>query len=343
MRSRKSILTLKLLILASCTIGGATTRAASLTAGNLIVSVNEFTGLSTAPTYIAEYTTSGSRVQIIANVPNPDGTGDPNDEQARDLILGPDNAIYLYNGTFDPTLARFDLETTGVSQQSFAGWSTVNNITYGGLDRLGQYIFATDMETAGGGTPQGVIRFDTAGGPTVRFAETVEPIDLNIGPDGLLYALDGLDTVFTFDPLTFAALGSVALDFDSHRAIAVAGDGSIYSATFGGEIKHFSASGTLLNSLTVAGANFGDIDIGVDGRIALGTGFDGEVVLTDLSLDSFTRFRATDSTSGGEVFVSWVNPALAIPEPSSMALVSIGAVALAASSRLRRRDGRDRA
>src|SRR5438132_13877444 len=56
------------------------TQAATITAGDLIASVNEFTGSVTAPTYIAEYTTTGTRVQILANVPEPGGTSPTTDE-----------------------------------------------------------------------------------------------------------------------------------------------------------------------------------------------------------------------------------------------------------------------
>lgn len=35
----------------------------------------------------------------------------------------------------------------------------------------------------------GIIRFNLLTGPSIRFPETIEPIDLTIGLDGLLYAL----------------------------------------------------------------------------------------------------------------------------------------------------------
>jgi hypothetical protein len=302
-----------------------------LTQGNLIASVNEFTGSSSAPTYVAEYTMTGTRVQILANVPQPGSTG-PTTEEARDLILGPGNAIHLYNGTFSPYLARLDLNTLAWTQQTFAGWSTVNNLSYGGLARLGQYVFATDMNT-GGGAPAGVVRFDTGGGPTVRFAGTIEPIDLNMGPSAVLYTLPGAsspnDTVAKYDANTLASLGTVTIQFDDNRALAVASDGSIFVATWGGVIRRYSAAGSLLDSLTVPGANFADIDINAAGQIALGTGFEGDIILTDLALDAFTRFRATDSTLGGEVFVAWVEPQ-AVPAPRSGSLLALAFMVLVA-------------
>ena len=309
--------------------------------GNLIATVNEFTGSSPAPTYVAEYSPSGVRVQILANVPAPGGSG-PTSDEARDLVVGPGNAIYVYNGTFDPFLARLDGGSSTWTQQTFAGWSTVNNLTFGGLARLDEFLYATDMRTFGpGDEPSGIVRFDTAGGPTVRFAETIEPIDVTIGADRVVYALPGAglpnDTIFRFDATSLAALGTVPIQFADNRALAVAADGSIFVASFDGAIRRYSPTGILVDSLTVPGAHFADIDIDPSGRIALGTGFDGEIVLTDLALDVFNRFRATESTFGGEVFVSWVPQPAVVPEPSCGALLALGLIVL--SGHLRKRRG----
>jgi len=305
---------------------------APITPGNLIATVNEFTGSASAPTYIAEYSPSGVRIQILATVPAPGGTG-PTSEEARDLVLGPGNAIHVYNGTFDPFLARLDLGAGTWTQQTFAGWSTVNNLSFGGLARLDAFVYATDMTTFGpGDLPSGVVRFDTAGGPTVRFAESIEPIDLAIGPDNVVYALPGAglpnDSISRFDALSFAALGTVPIQFADNRALAVAADGSIFVATWDGTIRRYSAAGVLLDSLSVPAAHFADIDIDPSGRIALGTGFDGDIVLTDLALDVFTRFKATDSTFGGEVFVAWGPESAVIPEPSTGALLAMAVIIL---------------
>jgi hypothetical protein len=291
---------------------------------------------------VAEYTPAGTRVQVLAQVPPPGGGPGPTTEQARDLVVGPGNAVHLYNGTFDPFLARLDLGTSTWSQRTFDGWSTINNGTYGGIATLGTFVYVTDMRTFGtGDLPMGIVRFDTAGGPTVRFAESIEPSDLYIGPDGILYALRGdifpNEEIFRFDPITFASLGTVIIPRDDNRAIAVAGDGSIFVATFDGMIRRLSPAGVVLDSLFVFGAdffpsNFNDINIDPFGRIALGTGFDGDIVLTDLSLDGFTRFRATDSPSGGDVFVTWVTT----PAPAGFVLLLAGAAAIAALARRRK-------
>ena len=303
--------------------------------GNLVVSVNEFTGSSPAPTYLGEYQTNGTRRQILANVPAPGGTG-VTTEEARDLVFDPvANAVYLYNGTFSPYLARYGVVAQTWTQQTFTGWSTVNNGSYGGIAKLGNGIYVSDMNT-GGATPQGIVRFDLGGGATTRFATTIQPKDLTIGPNGILYALDGAgsptNTLYKFDPLSGTSLGTVSIDFDDHRAVAALADGTFFTASWGGLIRHYSATGTLLGSLTAPGENFSDIDISATGQIALGTGFEGDVVLTTTTLTGFTKFRATDSTSGGTTFVAWV-----VPEPTALPMMMLGGGLLLAGLRRRPR------
>ncbi len=314
-------------------LSGESAKAASLTAGGLIVSVNEFTGSSNAPRWIREYTSAGTRLQTLSRVPAPGGTV-PSTEAARDLLYGADGDVYLFNGTFTPTLSRFNVATSTWTQTTAPGWSTVNNTTYGGIDQVGQTIFVSDMRTFGPGQePQGIVRFDLAGGGSVRIAPSIEPIDFDLGLDGILYALTGTNTVLKLDPLTGASLGSVTVPSLDYRGIAVADDGSFFLTSSSGLISRFSSSGALLKSLSVTGEFLGDIDIDPAGRIAVGTANSGNVVVTNAVLDAFTKFRATDSTSGGSTFVGWVTP---IPEPGTC-LFGLALVGICGGSRRRRR------
>ncbi len=298
-------------------------RGDPVTPGDVIASVSPlYRGNIVGTKYIAEYSSIG-RVQILTNVPQPGGTGATTD-YARDLIMGTDNALYLYNGTFNPYLARLDLGTLGWTQQTFAGWSTLNILGHGGIARLGAYYYVTDMETFNpGGSPSGIIRFDTSGGPTVRFALGLQPNDLYIGSDGVLYALAG-NTITKYNPLTFASLGSLSITGNYVKAIAVVADGSIFVANLDGHVNHFSNTGILLNSLTIPGAQLSDIDIDSTGRIVLGTINSGIIAMTDTSFVTYTTIPVGDNATGGEVYVAWVT----IPEPSSMALLATAVAAL---------------
>jgi hypothetical protein len=312
-----------------------TAHAVLVTPGDILVSVNEFTGSSSAPRWIREYSATGVRVQTLSQVPNPGGPGFSTDT-ARDLLFRPDGTVYLYNGTFTPTLSRFDPATSTWTQTTAPGWSTVNVLEFGGIAQLGQQIFVTDMETFNtGGTPKGIVRFDLGTGTNSRFASTISPLDLSVGPGGVLYALDGAGsprgTVYKFDSTTGLALGTVAVPTADYRGIAVAADGSFFLADYSGVISRFSSAGSLLDSLTVPGEALGDISLDSLGRIAIGTASSGNVIVTDMLLDSFTKFRATDSALGGSTFVAWTTP---VPEPAT-AIVGLALMAVGVASRRR--------
>jgi hypothetical protein len=309
-------------------------RAATLTDGNLIVTVNEFTGSTNAPRWIREYTPGGGRIQTFPRVPTPTGSTDPTDT-ARDLLRGLDGAIYLYNGTFTPTLSRLDVGSSTWTQTPIAGWSTANNGTFGGIDQMGAQLFLSDMNT-GGAPEQGIVRLDLATAASDRIALGIGPNDFDIGANGILYALDGRSsprsTIYRFDPITGASLGTVTVPFLDYRGIAAGPDGSFYLTTSSGLVAHHSATGALIRSLTVAGEFLSDIDLDPRGRIAIGTGGSGNVVITDAALSGFTKFRATDSTTGGSTFVAWVTP---VPEPGT-ALFGAAIMALCCVTRSRR-------
>ncbi len=296
---------------------------AELTTGNLVVSVNEFTGSANDPRYVAEFSTDGTRIQRFQNLPLPE-SDDSLSEFARNLVVL-NGSIYVYNGTDAPTISELASPSPGSSwtqPYSAPEWNTIPNVSFGGLDAFGNYLFATDMKVDG--DAMGVVRFDTSDGTWTRFGvpgdDGTDPRDLAVDASGKVYALSNnpLRQIDVFDGLSGEAVDSVTLTFDDWRALDVALDGTIYVASWNGDVTRFSAAGSVLDTVNVTNKRFNDIDINHDtGQIALGTGNSGEVYLTDLSLDSFSSFRATESVIGGDAFVSWVG-VTAIPEPSSV-------------------------
>lgn len=307
--------------------------AAELTTGNLIVTVNEFTGSSTAPSYVAEYTTSGNRVQRFTDVPDP-LTGSQTDH-ARDLVVF-DGAIFLHNRASGPSkVLRLDpglVSNPWTEAFEFEGWSTDSVTNTGGLEAFGNYIFATDSDTPNDGQPKGIVRFDTRDGSAIRFGTAdpsgTEPYDLNLDPLGNVYAINNrsLNQIDVFDSSDGSFLRSVSISFDDWRSIDVAADGTIFVGNDDGLIQRYSSDGTLLDSLTLdSNAIVSDLDINdATGQIAIASSnLNDSVYLTDLNLDSFTSFRVTESNIGSRsLFVSWVN-ATAIPEPSSATFCAI--------------------
>jgi len=64
----------------------------------------------------------------------------PATEHARDIVMLAGGNIAVYNGTFDPYLSIYNATTSSWSHHTMPGFSTVNNVSYGGIDVLGNNI-----------------------------------------------------------------------------------------------------------------------------------------------------------------------------------------------------------
>jgi hypothetical protein len=240
---------------------------------------------------------------------------------ARGLSVDPSGNINIYDGTFTPYLASYAPATNSWSYQNFPGWSTFNNVTYGEVAAYKTFVFASDMATADGGEANGIVRFDSAGSGTVRFAQGTDFIQLALGQDGALYGLSHNGGVQTFDPDTLAPLRSFTLaggpDSDI-RSIAVDGSGQILAASWGGYLATYDSQGNYLNSIQL-NDNLVSVALDTDGQVAVGGRF-GEIYLTDETLASVQTIQ----THQWNVFVTFdhyigIAPALATPSFSSLA------------------------
>jgi hypothetical protein len=296
----------------------ATAQAAPLTPGNVLIS-NLNTGSLT------EVTTAGAQVQSFLF---PDFAGGFHD--LRDIVVAPSGFVEAYNGTFTPHLSTLDPATNTITSRTFPGWSTVNNISYGGVGAIADGVYVTDMATAG--APElGVVRFSTSGGPTTRFGSR-EYIDLTIGGDGLLYALAG-SAVDVYDPAAgdaFVRTISFASGVSSGdiRGIAVASNGRLYAAGWNGTVYEVSSAGALLNSRPTGTNNLTDIDLNDANQLLVGSRF-GTVILTDVTLASQTTFPVP---GGPTIHVAWTDP-LTVPEPATATGMFVMAAVLLRRSR----------
>ncbi|MFL5241324.1 MAG: fibronectin type III domain-containing protein [Gemmataceae bacterium] len=269
-------------------------------------------------------------------IPLPPGSTDV--EDARDLTVDTAGNIQIFNGTFSPSLSTYARAAQTWSQRTTTGWTTVNNLSYGGVGALRNFVFVTDMATANQPL-NGIIRFDNSGGPTVRFADSHDFIDLSVGLDGLVYGLSNTSVpnqVFVYDPQTLGLLRSFALtngpDTDI-RSIAVDASGTIMAATWGGFLVKYDSTGKALANIqphmpSGAGENYDSITLDPSGQVAAG-GRNGFVFLTNESLTSVTSI----ATNEWNLFVTFDHyiPQAAIPAaPTSLA----GAPATASSVNL---------
>lgn len=324
-------------------------RADALTTGNILVSTGAF--FTSHPRQVIEFTPIGTMVQFF-NVPVPTGGG-PTD-QVRDLVVGGDGRVYIYNGTFSPTLTVLSPETGAFIQTQGVGFSTINNGSYGGIGTFGNYVFVTD-QTTGGSLANGIVRFNVTDFSSERFASQAFGAgfsDLTVGLDGLLYGFNPpgggpASQINVYDPESLAQVRTINLDSTAFladlRGIAVDGDGTIYAAGWDGRVYRISNSGMVLGSRATGAFNLTDIDIAPDGRLVLGGRF-GDVILTDTAFAALSRFGLEPGFPiGPSIFVAFTDrpgPAQVIPEPASLTLLGLGALGLAAFAHRRTRAAR---
>src|SRR5262249_42162823 len=143
--------------------------------------------------------------------------------------------------------------------------------------------------------------------------------------------------VDVFDPTSLAFQRRINLGVDL-RAIAVDANGDIFAVAFNdNRVFHFDRNGNLLGTLSPGFGGFSDIDIDEAGRIVAAAG--ARLLLTDRSLSSFPTLNV-GTTSPVGIFSAWVQPPLgsvAVPEPSALALLALGAVGVLGYARLRKR------
>ena len=291
---KRITLTLFLVALAP---GGAF--AEGLQPGNLLVSTDD---------RVYETTLDGQIVRLFPT--QYPGGSYPSTEYARDVAVDGDGVLHVYNGTFSPYLSSRDPEVGAAiwSHQTYPGWNTANNISYGGIDVHDRQVFVTDMLTE-----NGVVAFNLDSGIAFRFAAGTDAIDLTVGLDGLLYVLspggspEGR-TIDVYDPETYAFIRSIDLPsifgWNGHRSIAVDANGDVFVADWDGEIHRISAAGALLQTVSPPcdwigfdiACSFFDIAISESGQLALGSR-SGEVIVTDVDFSSVSKFRLLDAGS----------------------------------------------
>ena len=206
--------------------------------------------------------------------------------------------VHVYNGTFDPYLSTYDPVSATWSHITFEGWSTVNNQSYGGIAVYDRYVFVSDMRTFGDPADEakGIIHYNISDGSWLRFAENIEPIDLTLGFDGLLYALapggsPNGRTVDVYDPETLAFMNqidiTVPLGWTSQRSLAVNAAGALFVGSHDGRVSHLDTSNNLVetaNPTCTLSCNNYDLDLAPDGRLILSQRF-GDVIFSDASLE----------------------------------------------------------
>lgn len=285
-------------LIASMFIGAAAPVQADFQPGSVLVSVKNT---------IYEYALDGSLLSTVT-IPS-------NGEQARDLVVLDSGDVAVFNGTFNPTLAIYD--GSAWQQHTIAGWSTVNNASYGGIAAFNDKIYLTDTYTYGN-EAKGIIAFDAASQTSQAIVNQSDYIDVTVGQDGLLYALrDMYGNVDVISPTTQTILRSVSVGHTSgSRAVTANAKGELLVASWNGYVAHHAADGTLLTTLQIDANALYDIDINETSTIVVSNRI-GDVYIIDPALQSYVKLTPTTKpypAEGAFVALSPLPKALATPE-----------------------------
>jgi hypothetical protein len=287
--------------------------AAELMPGNLLVGVS---ASYASGNQLREYTPDGALVQSV-EVPYPVPPR-PSSECVRDIVVTPAEQVSIYNGTFYPYMTRWTPKTGEWSHDTYEGWDSSGNESYGGIAAWQNYVYATDMVTSGEPpSDKGLIRFNVADGTAARYFDYAEFIDVAIGFDGALYALRTDEHgVYVIEPQTMTVQRSFQVTA-AVRGIAVNGAGEVFGASWDGNLYEFDSLGNTLNTIDPQVGSLIDVDLAADGTLVAGTR-EGWVVVSDETLQSVSTFRATYYLP---TFVSFTTP---VPEPLSLTALLLG-------------------
>lgn len=249
-----------------------------------------------------EYTPAGSLVST-RDIPYP--ASNSGTEYPRGIVVDGNQDIQVYNGTFAPYLSTYHTATGTWEHHNYAGWSTVNNGSYGGIGVSGSYVFVTDMST-NGAAEIGIVRFNTQDWSAQRFATSHEYVKLTVGLDGLLYGLEGSGSgsnkIDVYDPNTLAFQRQIVASVNAdYRGIAVNKSGDLFLASWESRIAHFDSHGTfikdILNGSTYGLNSFNDLALGSDSTIVAGDR-GNDILTTDESLTSLTKIAGPSGFGG---------------------------------------------
>jgi hypothetical protein len=274
-----------LLALALALGAEATTRAGSLTPGDLLVSTQSiFSGNGSLGESVLEYTTGGSLVQQFA-VPYPGGR--PITEDVRGIVANSAGQVQIFNGTFSPYLTTLTPTPGGgpgvgtYANTTFSGWSLFNNISYGEIGTIGNYVFAPS-EAAGTSGVAGIVRFDMTTNSAKEFVVGTDYTAVTVGANGLVYAINNAagsptSEIDVFNPNTMQQVQTIKLSLQAFsadlRALAVDAAGQIFAAGWDGNIYQLDSTGAVVKSLSSGFSNLGSIAVDPSGDLVIGDRF----------------------------------------------------------------------
>jgi hypothetical protein len=244
-------------------------------------------------------------------------------------------------------LTTLNPSTNTFTNHTFAGWSTIGNLSFGGIAVNGNYAYATDMVTASPGGPNGIVRFNLTNFSATRFASGTangsgDYTQVDLGLNGKLYApwpggspvgnhIDVIDpnsmTKTTINlPFTFQVSGVTADQAGDIFAVGALSDGHIYK---------LDSNGNVLASIATGFTDLTGLEISNSGELLTASN-KGEVIMTNTSFSQLTSFSVGSELTTFDTFVT-PPTVVGAPEPASLTLVAMGLGCVACGARRRRR------
>lgn len=275
---------------------------------------NNLLVLGPSRTEVIEYTPTGTVVQSLS-IPAPHDS-----DALRGITVDGYGLVDVFDGTFYPSLARIDPANGAVEYLTYPSWSVTGTSTHGKIAGLGQYVFAQDEPTSGGGGASGLVRFDLAHHQTKRFVLPTEVLDLTATQDGNLFVLVSKyeppnsatgARIDIYAPDTMKLVSSMDLPAiaDQYTVAAVDKLGRIFLGSTSGYIYRVTTG--VIDASYKARSYISDLKVDADDRLIAAT-TSAEIYVGDTSMAAFSSFQLQTSLVA---FISFAHAATGVPSP----------------------------
>ena len=240
------------------------------------------------------------------------------------IDFGPDGNLYVGSLFAGPkTISKYN-GTTGASLGTF--------VNLGGANPIDIRFRADGLYVTIGGSTGGIQRYDKNTGAALgAFTPLInDPIGVDWNTSGDLFVSSfNQNKIFKYNGTTGALIGTFATaSLSSPYGMRFGPDGNLYVANVGSDVitRYNGTTGALMGTFA-SGGGLNDptgILFGGDGHLYVASGNTNQILRYNGTTGAFMDVFATAPNLNGPVFMAFAP----VPEPTSIAVLSIGALAL---------------